>query len=100
MVIRLVVSEILGCGTTPTDAIEPLKRADAINRYAPIKMFCPQNSSLWGQRKNVCDKKGLGTEKRSEQLAGHWKMKRLKYLIRAGKGRNKVIRRPGHPPKK
>ena len=58
MVIRLVVSEILGCGTTPTDAIEPLKRADAINRYAPIKMFCPQNSSLWGQRKNGCDKKG------------------------------------------
>ena len=45
------------------------------------------------QRENVCDKKGRGTGKWSERK---WrKMKRLKGLIRAGQGRNEVIKRLG-----
>ena len=64
------------------------------NCFAPIPPGQPRD-----QRKNLCDKKGRGTRKWSEKRAGHSKMKGLKWLIRAGQGRNKVIKRPGHPQK-
>ena len=52
-----------------------------------------------GQRKNVCDKTGRGTDKWSAQRARHWKMIGLKWSIRAGQGRYKVMRRLGQPKK-
>ena len=56
---------------------------------APVKSFYPNPPRQpRGQRKNLCDKKGRGTGKWSEKRAGHWKVKGLKWLIRAGQVRN------------
>ena len=48
----------------------------------------PPRGQQRGQRENECDKGGA--------LKKEW----LECLYRAGKGKNKVIRRPGQPPKK
>ena len=41
-------------------------------------VLTPSPGQPGGQKKNVCDKKGRGTGKLSEERAGHWKIKELK----------------------
>ena len=65
------------------------------NCSAPIPLGQPLSLT-----KNVCDKKGRGKGNWSEKRAGHWKMKGLKWLNRAGQDRNKEIRTQGQPPQK
>ena len=64
--------------------------------------MCQSNCSApippWGSPLVIgCDKKGRGTRK---ERVGHWKMKGLEWLIRAGQVENKLIKRPWQPPTK
>ena len=63
--------------------------------YASVILFLPQPPSLEspGLRGKICV-----TREWSEKKAGHWKIKGLKWLIRAGQGKKK-INRPGQPKK-
>ena len=76
--------------------MENLFSRNFLSHNAPVKLFFPiPPGQPLGQRKNLCDKKGRRTGKWCEKRAGHWKIRGLQWLLRAGKGTNKVIRRPG-----
>ena len=85
-----------------------LEEKNCCNHYAPVKLFCfqpppptPPDSPGFRIKIWVIKKGRHWKMKWRKGRAGHWKikMKGLKWLIRAGQGSIRVIKRPGQPPK-